>query len=800
MNYRGATRMIFEFTRRLIQSSGIKTLIGVLLCSAIMLLLLTPWSPELPAGGLDPSWAAVIEWGLLQKQAFGTDLIFTFGPLGFLYTPAYHPDLYSYLLVFWGAVGMLLGTFFGAYWSRAPWLVSLALVFALTIAVGQPSDAWLFMIPLAGALAAMDPARPSWRWLTYPLLALAIVAGLVKFTVVFAAVAVFFVADMVRFWQSRTFPHLSALFLAGSWVLFIMASGHWNWPIYVLSSLEVAAGYSGAMQTTGPWAEVAGSALIGLLIVIILMATPTGRVGWSEFATRLGVALSVGLIIFLMFKAGVVRHDGHILITAAGLVVLSVFSAWRAFCQGVNRLAKGLVFVTLIAAIYQLLGVPALHLQGPARLETLKQLQLDRPRETVAAAKDLMFGRVEPSLGEQREGAWDAIREKSPLPELNGSVDIYNWDQAIVLAHGLDYSPRPVFQSYSAYTPRLLELNARYLSADTAPDSILFAIQAINNRLPALDDGLSWPLLWSRYDPTRVIGSHLLLKRRTRSDRETVWGESRILTTSWDEAVTIETDESKPPCVWAEVQIETSLSGRLLTTAFKAPIVEMTLELADESSVRRRFIPSMGHTGFLMSPYVETTAALAGVCAEETMASRRTVKSIAFHVAEKDRPLFDDQIGIRMRSLQVVGEPEHPAEGLSYRWMLLGHQLLDRVVGTCSVPPQWQDEKIFAHPPCEILMPLLDTRELHIDFGIFDGAWNQGNTNGVRFEVRGLVDGKWAVLAMKDLRPTENTADRNGGTFDIMLPEGLEKLVLVTDTLGEGSWDWSYWGPILPIE
>jgi hypothetical protein len=85
------------------------------------------------------------------------------------------------------------------------------------------------------------------------------------------------------------------------------------------------------------------------------------------------------------------------------------------------------------------------------------------------------------------------------------------------------------------------------------------------------------------------------------------------------------------------------------------------------------------------------------------------------------------------------------------------------------VPAQWQDETIFAHPPCQILMPVLDTRVLHIEFGIFDGAWIQGNTNGVRFEVRGLVDRGWAVLARKDLHPSQNFADRSGGTLALIV-------------------------------
>ena len=50
-----------------------------------------------------------------------------------------------------------------------------------------------------------------------------------------------------------------------------------------------------------------------------------------------------------------------------------------------------------------------------------------------------------------------------------------------------------------------------------------------------------------------------------------------------------------------------------------------------------------------------------------------------------------------------------------------------------------------------------DGKGLEINFGIFAGAWNPGQTNGVRFEVRGLVYGEWKTLASRELRPVART-------------------------------------------
>jgi hypothetical protein len=111
------------------------------------------------------------------------------------------------------------------------------------------------------------------------------------------------------------------------------------------------------------------------------------------------------------------------------------------------------------------------------------------------------------------------FRNKFPLPAIKGSVDVYPSNQAIVLAHGLDYRPRPVIQSYSAQTPELAGLNAAFLRGDRAPENIFFEVKTIDGRFPSADDGLSWPELLTRYEVMERTGNFLRLQRRAKPSR-----------------------------------------------------------------------------------------------------------------------------------------------------------------------------------------------------------------------------------------------------------------------------------------
>src|SRR6202040_4372562 len=77
-----------------------------------------------------------------------------------------------------------------------------------------------------------------------------------------------------------------------------------------------------------------------------------------------------------------------------------------------------------------------------------------------------------------------------------------------------EWNPRPIIQSYSAYTPALVRLNEQHLRGPDAPEWVLFDLQSIDGRLPSLDDGLSWPALLDNYAFTSYNGHFVLMHKK----------------------------------------------------------------------------------------------------------------------------------------------------------------------------------------------------------------------------------------------------------------------------------------------
>ena len=56
----------------------------------------------------------------------------------------------------------------------------------------------------------------------------------------------------------------------------------------------------------------------------------------------------------------------------------------------------------------------------------------------------------------------------------NNTVDIISYEQGVLLLNDLNWHPRPVFQSYSAYNQHLLELNAKFFIGSNAPKFVIY--------------------------------------------------------------------------------------------------------------------------------------------------------------------------------------------------------------------------------------------------------------------------------------------------------------------------------------
>jgi hypothetical protein len=197
------------------------------------------------------------------------------------------------------------------------------------------------------------------------------------------------------------------------------------------------------------------------------------------------------------------------------------------------------------------------------------------------------------------------IRSEYAVPPLSGTVDIYTYEQVLVLASNNIWNPRPIFQSYSAYTPELALINARHLRTESAPEWIMLELTTLDGRLPSLDDGLSWPALLDNYAVTSFDGRFVVLHKKQvvqpQSKLDVLYQERQTM------GATLSLPEANGP-VYAEIDIRPTLVGRLMALLYKPPELNLVLNLKNGEAKTYRIIANMAVTGFILSPLVRDTA------------------------------------------------------------------------------------------------------------------------------------------------------------------------------------------------
>jgi hypothetical protein len=233
----------------------------------------------------------------------------------------------------------------------------------------------------------------------------------------------------------------------------------------------------------------------------------------------------------------------------------------------------------------------------------------------------------------QREAALAAIRDQNPLPPVSGTVDIYPWNAAVPLAYGMDYVPRPMFQSYQVYGTPLITLNRRHLQSERAASTLIFDVETIDNRFPALDEGELWPDLIAHYDPAGVANGHLLLRRRA-TPRDVEMQTLSEMRVGWSDPVAVPPDEAP---IWTTIRIDKTLFGRLFYVLFKAPPMGVLLTLGNGQQRLHRLVPDAVRYGFVLSPIVDT--------------------GVQFEQLIRGDPALRDP-GQRVMSFRLVGPPD----------------------------------------------------------------------------------------------------------------------------------------------
>lgn len=229
---------------------------------------IVPWRPaSVPADApyLDPSWIVVLHLAFLDGLAFGQDIVFTYGPWGFVATRIYVPGTFGWLLLWWivlaasiwyAAFAAALATMRSPLWA-ALWISALPLVVSMGFEAPFIAVVALFIAASAGPV----PSKPL-TGATVVLAALLAWLGLVKFTYLgLGSAVVLLVTAWLLVSRRRVGPALPVYLASwfGCWLVAGQPVG--AIPEYVANGLSAAAGYTSAMSL---WSNTA-LAVLGLV-------------------------------------------------------------------------------------------------------------------------------------------------------------------------------------------------------------------------------------------------------------------------------------------------------------------------------------------------------------------------------------------------------------------------------------------------------------------------------------------------------------------------------------------------------
>jgi hypothetical protein len=410
-------------------------------------------------------------------------------------------------------------------------------------------------------------------------------------------------------------------------------------PDFIANSFRIAAAYSAQMSDAGPARDLYEAAVcVGVLAVFLV---------WASFRRRRYAA--VGLLLcwalFALVKSAFVRHD-----TSHAFLFFATVPAYFALLLVLPE--RPIERWTATAACLIVLAV-AIHgrvAQSSPQGFSLADCWPDGPGNLRAA---LHWADARRDARDAARRVTDALRmPASLLHQVSGRpADAYPWEMTLLFANGLPWCPRPIPQSYSAYTPELDELNARHYRAPAGPELVLYHSGAIDGEHPWFVDPLTLRELASRYDVAARSPLYLLLARRSEPrpvepvpvTTSTVRLGSRVPVPSDSEFL-----------LAAALEFRLTPAGRARDLLWKVYPPRIQLELADGSTREYRIVWRNAVNGLLIS---ELPATLEDVDALWRPEKRTAVTGFTLFADPAD---FDTTVGLTWLRSTVAKRAKAP--------------------------------------------------------------------------------------------------------------------------------------------
>jgi hypothetical protein len=561
------------------------------------------------------SWEPVASYAAAHHLQWGRDVVFTYGPLGFLTSDYYWGNFFWPILLWAGAFALAVTAALVPLLGRLPGAIRLALYAALPL-LTVPT--WLDLgfdpirilsVAVLG-IACLPCERPGALRLVTTGLVLTVLS-LTKFSYcVYGAFTFIIIAASNRSAYCR-----NTAISAGSSLLSFLGICLWsgqsiaNIFLHITRSIQMAAGYSAAMAIPATGFDLnAGIALLIFFLGLVL-TTWFGSSDWRGRTDRVAI---VAAGIFLAWKEGFVRAEVHVMVFfvyaffMAGLLPALLSFEWPAQTERIDS-AKGSPLtprsplfaghVLTLSAVCILLSLAAVMCNKDYKAAIHNGL-VARNRNTLTA----LFRPATFKL--ELERYLDTMRHEADLPEIRAivggnTVGAMNLDQDVAILNGLNYAPHPVFVNYAAYTPELQRLNSEFFNSRKAPEYLLWHTGSIDGRFPTLDDGEVPLRILKNYTPVTQEKGFLLWKRKSAGETSYCLSNERESYGSLDQWLPIPAEPT-----WLRIECKQSFFGAIRSLLYRPSQLRLEVQLENGEFRSYRLLPGNTRHGFVISPFL----------------------------------------------------------------------------------------------------------------------------------------------------------------------------------------------------
>lgn len=577
----------------------------VLLALLLALYTLPLQVAHVPNYSLDGSWITALNHAIHSGAVFGRDFVFTYGPLGFFSTR--NDALLSRWWLLLADALLVLGyfRFFRKYVVVEKWWWIPALAVVLMLRSTNYSQS-LFLLFITSVSMCVREKGNDYVSMAYTAL-IGVVLFFIKVNYGIVALPVLLALLIWGMWNKQYRQAGMAAIIAIVSFVVICAFTHIAVGDYIRYSLPLISHYDEAMgvQIRRGELQFAGS-VIFLAVFVGLLAGYLFRQKKMLPSESLVLCGIWAFAFFMMYKNGFTRYDQY------------HFSEYYATMPYLL-----LMVMTFMGAGAKLrswwLPVASMLLSGYCMiLPDIKDGSLNVSYyASYMSPISYWASLTQPAGHVSRELRVLGADKRAEIG--NHSMDIFTWEVQLADNYGMNYKPRPIPQSYSAYSAELDSLNAAHFYHNGRPDMLLFQNFPIDGRYCFWDEALTKAAISINYhliDSIQVnckgrlvddpFDTYLLFQANNDHYEQPQYRVLEQKTVALWDTVAVKYPGDKP--IFMKADIAYSKSGKLRRIFYQVPDLRIVLFFDDGSTGEFKAVRSVFNTPVLINKLVRTNA------------------------------------------------------------------------------------------------------------------------------------------------------------------------------------------------